>query len=218
MPGCDSCATRPMWNTASTVDHSPPRIGISAGEPAGIGPDLLIALAAQSHAAILVAYCDPALLRERARLLNTSLRLIEVRRPESAAPHAAGTLTVLPVPLQTPAHAGRPDVRNAQPMLQAIEQAALACKDGLLDALVTGPVQKSVPNDAGIPFTGHTEFLGELCRAEPVMMLASDNLRVVLVTTHLPLQQVSGALTRERLERTLRITLHDLRTDRKSVV
>ena len=189
-----------------------PRIGISAGEPAGIGPDLLIHLASQPHDATLVAYCDPALLRERARLMDRPLRLIEVARPDAAAPHTAGTLAVMPMPLDAPVHAGRPDLRNARPMLQAIEQAARACMDGRLDALVTGPVQKSVLNDAGIPFTGHTEFLGALCRAEPVMMLADNNLRVVLVTTHLPLHQVSGALTHARLEHTLRITVHDLRT------
>jgi len=193
------------------LHQSAPRIGISAGEPAGIGPDLVVQLAAQHRDAILVAYCDPELLRERARALDISLRLMEVTEPRAAMPHAAGTLAVVPVPLQAPAHAGRPDTRNARPMLQAIELAAQACLDGRLDALVTGPVQKSLLNDAGIPFTGHTEFLGQLCRAEPVMMLADDNLRVVLVTTHLPLQEVSAALTQSRLENTLRITVQELR-------
>ncbi len=200
-----------MANQVLHHSATPPRIGISAGEPAGIGPDLLIQLAGQTHAAILVAYCDPQLLRDRARLLGNSLRLIEVAQPDAALPHVPGTLTVMPVPLQAPVRPGHPDIRNARPVLHAIEQATVACIEGRLDALVTGPVQKSVLNDAGILFTGHTEFLGELCRTEPVMMLADDSLRVVLVTTHLPLQQVSGALTQARLESTLRITMHDLR-------
>lgn len=201
-----------MSNTASAVDLATPRIGISAGEPAGIGPDLLLHLATRPCNAILVAFGDPGLFRERARVLKIPLHLSEVSQLDAAGPHVPGTLTVKAVPLQAPVRPGYPDTRNARPMLQAIEQAAVACMQGELDALVTGPVQKSVVNDAGIPFTGHTEFLGELCRAEPVMMLADDNLRVVLATTHVPLQRVSDTLTRERLERTLRITLHDLRT------
>ena len=200
-----------MANQVMHQSANLPRIGLSAGEPAGIGPDLLVQLAAQPHDAILVAFCDPALLQERARLLGHSLRVIELSRPDAAAPHAPGTLAVLPVPLPAPVQPGHLDIRNARSVLQAIEQAARACMDGRLNALVTGPVQKSVLNDAGIPFTGHTEYLGGLCHAEPVMMLADDNLRVVLVTTHLPLQQVSGALTQARLESTLRITVHDLR-------
>ncbi len=200
-----------MWNTASKADSSTPRIGISVGEPAGIGPDLLIQLAARPCPATLVAFCDPELLQSRARLLNIPLRINEITRSVDADSHTPGALIVIPVPLPAPVRPGQPDTANVRAMLHALEQAALSCMTRDLDALVTGPVQKSVVNDAGIPFTGHTEFLGELCRAEPVMMLADDNLRVVLVTTHLPLHQVSSALSPERLDRTLRITLHDLR-------
>ena len=210
MPGCAKCATRPMWNTASRVD-SIPRIGISAGEPAGIGPDMLIQIALHPCNATLVAYCDPELLRDRADSMSIPLQLHEIEKPGDAGTHVPGTLAVIPVPLPAPARPGYPDPANARAMLHAIEQAAQACMQGEINAMVTGPVQKSVVNDAGIPFTGHTEFLGNLCRAEPVMMLTGEGLRVVLVTTHLPLQQVSSALTPERLERTLRITLHDLR-------
>jgi 4-hydroxythreonine-4-phosphate dehydrogenase len=201
-----------MSNTGSRADAPPPRIGISAGEPAGIGPDLVIRTAMEPAGAALVAIADPVMLQARARMLGIPLRLREVAHPRDAGPHAAGELAVLPVPLAAPPQAGRPDPRNARAMLAALERAARHCLERELDALVTGPVQKSVVNDAGIPFTGHTEFLGELCGAEPVMMLAGDGLRVVVATTHLPLSRVADALTAGRLERTLRIVLRDLQS------
>lgn len=198
--------------TVATVDRDLPRLGISVGEPAGIGPDVLVALAASPIPAALVTYSDPELLAARARQLGVPLRILPVATPAAAAPHTPGTLAVLPVPLTAPVTPGHSDPRNARAVLAAIEQACRHCLDGQLQGMVTGPVQKSVINDAGIPFTGHTEFLGALCGVEPVMMLADKRLRVVLATTHLPLQKVSAALTRERVERVLRITLHDLRS------
>jgi 4-hydroxythreonine-4-phosphate dehydrogenase len=188
-----------------------PRIGICAGEPAGIGPDLLVDIARDPVDAVIVAFGDPALLRDRARDLGVPLSIREVATPRAAHRHVPGALAVRPVPLPVPVQAGRPDPGNARAVLDALEDACHACLAGELDALVTGPVQKSVINDAGIPFTGHTEFLGRLCGTEPVMMLADDALRIVLATTHVPLRDVAAALTRERLTRVLDITLRDLR-------
>ncbi|HDP89925.1 MAG TPA: 4-hydroxythreonine-4-phosphate dehydrogenase PdxA [Thioalkalivibrio sp.] len=189
-----------------------PRIAITPGEPAGIGPDLVIALAQDGFAAELVAIADPGLLESRARALGTPL-VIEGFDPNAPpAPHAGGRLKVLPVMLAAPASAGHLNPENAGYVLETLRVAVDGCLDGRFDALVTGPVHKGVINDAGIPFTGHTEFLAERCGGQhPVMMLAADRLRVALATTHLPLSAVSAAITHERLERVLRILDHDLR-------
>src|SRR5690606_26549450 len=118
---------------------------------------------------------------------------------------------VRPVPLAAPVEPGRPDPRNAGAVTEAIRLATGACLAGELDAMVTGPVNKAVINDGGIPFTGHTEFIAALCGGTlPVMMLTGGGLRVALVTTHLPLARVSEALTPERLERVVRIVHDDL--------
>jgi 4-hydroxythreonine-4-phosphate dehydrogenase len=189
-----------------------PTLAITPGEPAGIGPDLVVQLAqvgpAPDTAWIVVA--DPKLLAERARLLDLPLRLREYA--PGAPPAGAGELCVLPVPTAAEASPGRLDPRNAGYVLHALERAADGCLAGEFDALVTGPVNKSVINDAGIAFSGHTEFLAARCGdVHPVMLLTADTLRVALTTTHLPLAEVSRAITGERLRRVLRILDHDLR-------
>lgn len=194
------------------------RILLTPGEPAGIGPDLACAVAQQAWPCELVAVADPEMLRARAAQLGLPLRLREVAldAPPQALP--AGTLGLLPVPLAAPARPGRLDVRNAGYVLETLRLAADACLAGEAAALVTGPVQKSVINDAGIAFSGHTEFLAARCGSagsggapHPVMMLAAGTLRVALVTTHLPLRAVADAITRERVGATLRILDADLR-------
>jgi 4-hydroxythreonine-4-phosphate dehydrogenase len=189
-----------------------PRLGLTAGEPAGIGPDLVIAAAGRPCPAALLAYGDPALLAERARLLGRSVSIIEHRGRTPLPPHECGRLHVHPVALKVPAVPGRADPANAPATLEAVRTAVEAALAGDIDAVVTAPVSKAVINEAGIPFTGHTEFIGELCAAPlPVMMLMSDALRVVLVTTHLPLARVSAALTPGRLQSTLEIADAELR-------
>lgn len=189
-----------------------PRIAITPGEPAGIGPDLVIALAQQAFDAELVAIADPALLADRAAELGIPLRLDPCGPGAPPAAHVAGRLRVQPVALAAPVRCGRLDPANAGYVLQTLRLAVDGCLDGRFDALVTGPVHKGVINDAGIPFTGHTEFLAERSGGHhPVMMLAAGDLRVALATTHLPLAEVSAAITRERLARVLRILDHDLR-------
>jgi len=188
------------------------RIALTPGEPAGIGPDLCIALAQQAHAAELVAIADPDLLTQRARQLNLPLRLRSV--DPSAPPRAtgAGELGIIPERLAAPAEAGRLDPRNAEYVLRTLDKAGRLCLDGTAAAVVTAPVHKGVINDAGVPFSGHTEFFAELCGTPlPVMMLAADTLRVALATTHLPLRAVADAITRERLTDVLRILDRDLK-------
>lgn len=190
----------------------PARILLTPGEPAGIGPDLCLALAGRNHAVELVAVADPELLGARARQLGLRIKL----KPWSAGgvtePSRAGELAVLETWLRAPVRAGHLDPANAPYVLDTLDAAVAACLAGGADALVTGPVHKGVINDAGIPFSGHTEFLAQRCNVDQVvMMLTAPSLRVALATTHLPLSQVSAAITPEGLERVLRILDHDLR-------
>jgi len=187
-----------------------PRIALSSGEPAGIGPDVCIRLAQTAHAADLVVFADPGLLEARAKQLGLPLTLAS--SGEARTPQAAGSLRVHPMKLRAEAQAGRLDPRNSAYVIEMLEQATDGCLAGRFDALVTAPVHKGVINDAGIPFTGHTEFLAARCKSpEPVMMLATDKLRVALATTHLPLQDVPRAITRTHLERVLATIHADLR-------
>jgi len=188
------------------------RIAITAGEPAGIGPDLCALIAQRAHPAELVVIADPDLLATRARALGLPLRLSVFDEAAPAAAQRPGELTVLPVALAAPVEAGRLNPVNAGYVLETLRLAGEGCMSGRFAAVVTAPVHKGVINDAGIAFTGHTEFFAELTGAPlPVMMLAADRLRVALATTHLPLKDVSAAITRERLTQVLRILDHDLR-------
>jgi 4-hydroxythreonine-4-phosphate dehydrogenase len=186
-----------------------PRIAITAGEPAGIGPDLCIAVAQQRFSAELVIIADPQLLQQRAALLQHSLDL-PIYRPGTAA--RAGQVSVAPVRLRTPVHAGKLDSANAAYVLETLDCAIRGCNDNSFQAMVTAPVHKGIINDAGIAFTGHTEYLAEKTGAGTVvMMLAAPGLRVALATTHLPLAQVPAAITRDHLEAVLRCLHAELR-------
>jgi 4-hydroxythreonine-4-phosphate dehydrogenase len=187
-----------------------PRLAVTAGEPAGVGPELLARLAASDLAADIVAVTDRELLARAAARCGLALHLADddgtriTHRP-------AGHLRVRHVPLGAPVRYGQPDPANARHVLDMLGTAADGCLDGTFDAVVTGPVQKATINDAGIPFSGHTEFFAERAGAEVVMMLASPELRVTLATTHLPLSAVPAAITPALLERTLRIVHAALR-------
>lgn len=202
-----------MIASASVDDANarPSRIALTAGEPAGIGPDLLVALAQHPHQAQLIAVADPDLLQQRAKQLGLPLRLRAWTAGETAAARI-GEMFVAPVSLAVPATAGTLDPRNASYVLATLEHAADQCLLGNFDALVTAPVHKGVINDAGIPFSGHTEFLAERTHTDKVvMMLATDKLRVALATTHLPLADVPRHITAENLLAVLRILHRDLR-------
>jgi 4-hydroxythreonine-4-phosphate dehydrogenase len=179
------------------------RLALSVGEPAGVGPDLAVVAAQSARSCELVAFADPQLLAARARALGLPLVLRDYA-PERVAEPAAATLTVSPCPLRTPAAPGRPDPANAGAILAALEAAYTACAGGDCAALVTGPLHKAVINEAGIAFTGHTEYLAALAGGvTPVMLLVSGPLRVALATTHLPLSAVPAAITPDRLVRVI---------------
>ncbi|SFW10969.1 4-hydroxythreonine-4-phosphate dehydrogenase PdxA [Nitrosovibrio sp. Nv17] len=190
-----------------------PVLALTTGEPAGIGPDLCVQIARHSLPCRLVVIADHGLLRERARLLGLPLDIdLLPEQSDGYATHRAGSLSVLHVPLASPAVPGRPDPANAGYVLDTLARAVDLCVRRECGAMVTAPVHKGVINDAGIAFTGHTEYLAALTGGEAVMMLAGGGMRVALATTHLPLKEVAGAITRDRLMRKLRILHHDLRT------
>jgi 4-hydroxythreonine-4-phosphate dehydrogenase len=188
-----------------------PRILLTPGEPAGIGPDLAVMLAQQPLEVALAAVADPQLLSLRAEALGLPLRIRVLEAAEPPGPHRAGELQVRSAALEEPVVAGRLDAGNAPYVLKTLRSAVAEIRGGRAEALVTGPVHKGVINEAGIPFTGHTEFLAELCGTPtPVMMLVAGALRVALATTHLPLRAVPAAITAEGLSATLRVLHHDL--------
>lgn len=191
--------------------HPIQRIALTPGEPAGVGPDVVVRLAQKHHPAELVAFCDPALLLERAEMIGLPLAIEAFDEDLPAQPHTPGHLRVAPVSLHAPTRVGQVDPANSPYVLSCLRVAVRACLDGTCDALVTGPVHKGVINEADIAFTGHTELIGELTGASPVMMLVAARLRVALVTTHLPLAEVPGAITVERLTRVLATVDADLR-------
>ena len=191
------------------------RLAVSVGEPAGIGPDIVIRAAPELRRFRTVLLGDPQVLRDRAALLGAEISLEPYRRGERSA-----GLCVASVPLAHSCTAGRADARNAPAALAAIERGARGCLEGEFDALVTGPVNKAVMRRAGLDFMGHTEYLARLSGAPtPVMLLACKAgpqqapLRVALATTHIPLSAVPGAITRERLRAVLAVLVEGLKHD-----
>lgn len=188
------------------------RFALTPGEPAGIGPDLCLLLASEAQPYPLIAITSRDLLAERATQLGLAVDLRSVTLaalPDTPAP--AGALYVLDVPLAAPVVAGALNPANADFVLATLTLAGQGCLQGHFAGMITAPVHKGVINEAGTPFSGHTEFLQELCGAEQVvMMLATRGLRVALVTTHLPLKDVANAITDERVERVTRILHRDL--------
>ena len=190
-----------------------PRLILTCGEPAGIGPDLCIDIASSAWPCDLVVAGDMQLLESRARQLRQPRTLLPYTRDDEPVEHRAGTLRVLHIPVAATVHPGQLDRANARHVLTVLDRAIDGCKSGEFAAMVTAPVQKSVINDAGIRFSGHTEYLAERCGGvHPVMMLATGSLRVALATTHLPLKDVSAAITGDLLQRVLRVVDNDLRS------
>ncbi|MCU7814412.1 MAG: 4-hydroxythreonine-4-phosphate dehydrogenase PdxA [Candidatus Thiodiazotropha sp. (ex Rostrolucina anterorostrata)] len=185
------------------------RLALTPGEPAGIGPDLCVMLAQHPYPETeIVVVADPFLLQQRAERLGLALELLPFDNKQPATPLPPGQLRFLPVTLENEVTCGQLNPANAGYVLETLKIATEGCIKGDFDGMVTGPVHKGVINDAGLPFTGHTEYLSALCdNAHPVMMLATPDLRVALVTTHLPLAEVSQAITKQRL-RQVANTLH----------
>jgi 4-hydroxythreonine-4-phosphate dehydrogenase len=189
-----------------------PRIALTPGEPAGIGPDLCLQIAQNDLPCETVVIASEELLRERAERLGISIKLNRFDGTSAPAPHRRGELSVLPVNLSVPAHCGRLNPANSRYVLKTLNKAVKGCMEGIFDAMVTGPVHKGVINDAGHSFTGHTEYIAAITGGLPVMMLATPGLRVALATTHLPLMAVSQAITRSRLRQILSVLERDLRS------
>lgn len=184
---------------------------ITPGEPAGIGPDLLIQLC-QQQAVPHVLIANAELLRQRAGQLGLQVN-VQAWQGEELCAAEPGNLWVHDVALNETVNAGLLSVQNAKYVIDCLDVAIDGCLQGRFGGMVTGPVHKGVINEAGLAFSGHTEYLQERCGVERVvMMLATDSLRVALATTHLPLRDVAATLTQERLRQVLHILLHDLRS------
>ncbi|GAB5413359.1 MAG: 4-hydroxythreonine-4-phosphate dehydrogenase PdxA [Congregibacter sp.] len=204
-----------------------PRLAISYGDPAGIGPDVVLQAAlARNWPCELVVIGDRDLLRQRANRLGLEIRIADYPSGEIAGepaaadsgiadrPHAIASdgLRVLHQPLAAPVEAGKPSSLHAGAILDVLRRATSGCMRGEFDALVTAPVSKSIVSDGGFAFSGHTEFLAELTNTQKVvMLLTADTLRVALVTTHLPLAKIPAAITAPVLEQTLQILHTDMR-------
>ena len=189
---------------------SPLCIAVSTGEPAGVGPELCLRLAERTFAARLVVLGDRGLLAERAETVGFSGALLDYQ-PERSLPLPAGALEVLHVALARPSRAGQLDSANGRSVLTILDRALNGCRTGEFSAMVTAPLHKGVINDAGVAFTGHTEYLADQTGTHKVvMMLVGGGLKVALVTTHLPLRAVPDAITAQEVASTLRIVHADL--------
>lgn len=193
------------------MNTSLPSIAITAGEPAGIGPDLCVMLAQLPLAAHIVVIADADMLQVRAAQLGLPLTIIPYKAEVKSIHAGDCSLTVLHSPAATPTQAGILDKRNSVYVLATLTLASKGCMHSQFDAMVTAPVHKGIINDAGVAFSGHTEFLAELTHTpQVVMMLVGNNLRVALATTHLALKDVPAAITPKTLETTIRILHQDL--------
>jgi len=190
-----------------------PRLALTPGEPAGVGPDLLIQTVQQPQQAQLVAFADPELLAQRAQQLGLPLKISPLDIDAQPVATAAGTLTVAEISTADSVIAGQLNPNNAPYVLQTLDAAITSCQSGHCQGMVTGPVQKSIINEAGISFSGHTEYLAEKTQsATVVMMLATRELRVALATTHLPLRQVADAINAELLTDIINVLHRDLQS------
>lgn len=173
------------------------RIAITLGEPAGIGPDIVLQTVQQKITRELVVFGDPDCLRQRAKALNLTVSLTPFGERK---PNKRNQLSIVPIPLKEKCVPGRPNIKNSSAILETLKQATNACLAGDCQALLTAPIQKSIINEAGFPFTGHTEYLAGLCDVKTVVMLfVSNALNVALQTTHLPLSAVSKQLSTESI-------------------
>lgn len=206
----DSAAARRSLRRHSNLNKP---IVVTAGEPAGIGPELCLALARSTLPADVVFIADPELLRARAALTGHEVTVTEIEPDQAGLRRSnAGEVQVVPVTFPEASICGQPSVANAKAVLDGLRRAVDGCLQGQFAALVTAPLQKSVINDAGIKFTGHTEFLAELTgTAKPVMLLVAGDLRVALASTHLPLREVPDYLTQDGIRDILQVLHSDLK-------
>ena len=189
------------------------RLALTPGEPSGVGPDLVIQTVQQPQESELVVFADQDLLVDRAAELGLPVKILPFTPDQPPQSRMAGELVVAPVPLAEPVIAGQLNHSNANYFLQTLDSAIEACQSGICDAMITGPVHKSVINEAGITFSGHTEYLADKTNTQTVvMMLATEQLRVALATTHLPLREVTDAIDSTLLTEVIEILYNDLKT------
>lgn len=195
----------------SSLDRSKPCIAITSGEPAGIGPDIIARIESSHYDARLVIVGDRDLIKHRANQIGFSHHYVDYQPTQEKT--KTGLFEILHIPLATPCEAGKLNKLNANYVLKTLERACKGCLSGEFSAMVTAPVQKDIINQAGIPFSGHTEYLAEICDTKkPVMLLAAGNLRVALVTIHMPLRQVPDAINADLIIEIAEIVDHDLRS------
>ncbi len=190
-----------------------PRLAVTPGEPSGIGPDLIIQLSQNPQKAELIVIADKTMMIERAKQLDIAVNIIDYQADKPSSLSTANEIKVLDIPCADKVIAGQLNQHNSQYVLNTLTRATEGCLSKEFGAMVTAPLHKGIINDAGVEFTGHTEFLAELTKAAlPVMMLAADSLRVALATTHLPLSEVSAAITQKSLTQVIRILHHDMQS------
>jgi len=188
------------------------RIALTTGEPAGIGPDLTVMLAQQPRQFELVAIGSKETLASRAEALGLALQIRDFNSDEKPSTDEAGVLCVGNLPVNATVQAGVLSTNNAQYVLDTLDMAHEGCINKLFDAMVTAPVHKGIINDAGIAFTGHTEYLAKKTASDPVMLLAAGDFRVALATTHLPLSAVPAAITDATITRVLSVLHAELQS------
>jgi len=193
------------------ADAGLPTLALTVGEPAGIGPDLAVALSRQALPCRLAVLGDADVLAQRAQLVGIALEFDHLSATDAVPPHRPGRLAVRHLPVDAPVAPGRLNAANAPHVLALLDEATDGCLAGRYDAVVTAPVHKGVINDAGIPFTGHTEYLADRSvTPRVVMMLTGGGLRVALATTHLPLRDIADAITPDLLREVISILHGDL--------
>jgi 4-hydroxythreonine-4-phosphate dehydrogenase len=189
-----------------------PRIALTPGEPAGIGPDICLQICLLAWPCQLILIADIQLLTRRSKQLNLDIEFKDFNPNSTPTIHAPGIVHVHSVQLSTTEQCGKLDTQNSRYVLNTLETAAQFCLEDVCSAVVTAPVQKNIINEAGFSFTGHTEFLADYCHAFPVMMLLTDKLKVALVTTHIPLSDVSNTITPDLLTNVINIINNDLKS------
>ena len=202
-----------MSNIESEAKKKVTKIAFTPGEPAGIGPDLALSLAERPRDEALIIFVDPKVISLRAQVLGKKVRIVEIEDIDHAKIVPVGNMQVVPSTCQNPLCIGQPDPVNSPYVLECLNQAIDSCVSGKVAAMVTGPVSKEVINDAGIHFTGHTEYIAKRLNSPlPVMMLSSGDLKVVLLTTHIPLSLVPSKINEELVIQVVEIIHRELIT------
>ena len=188
-------------------------VAVTAGEPAGIGPEICLDLVNKAWSKNIIIIADPNLMEERAKILKKDIHFInwspDLENPQELTKNS---LYIWPQLFHSKVICGKPNPKNSQILLNGIEQAVSGCMKGIFRAMVTGPVNKRVINQANIKFTGHTEFIARQTNTKtPVMLLSAKNLRVALATTHVPLSEVSSLITKQQLTRVIKTVHKDLK-------